>query len=160
MPANKRTFWKVRATLARDGDAMARHAVQRERRAVAMGQRDAAVGRPVEAGDAVEHGGLAGAVRADDGGDVAGARLERQVVDRLQAAEAHGQVGDRQHQPRPCATSSAEISFGFVSAIVGVRPDTRPRGRSTIITTSARPKISMRYSGNSLAMPAKNGLPI
>ena len=37
----------------------------------AMRQRDAAFGGLVEAGDAVEDGGLAGAVGADNGGDLA-----------------------------------------------------------------------------------------
>ena len=42
-------------------------------RAVAVRERDAPLGRLVEAGDAVEHRGLAGAVRADQRGDVAAA---------------------------------------------------------------------------------------
>ena len=40
---------------------------------IAVAERDAALARLVEAGDAVEHGGLAGAVRADQRGDVAAA---------------------------------------------------------------------------------------
>ena len=43
-------------------------------RSARRGERDAAFGRLVEAGDAVEHSGLAGAVRADQRGDVAAAR--------------------------------------------------------------------------------------
>ena len=59
-------------------------------------KRDAAFGRLVEAGDAVEHGGLAGAVRADQRGDVAARGREREVVDGDEAAEAHGQMVDPQ----------------------------------------------------------------
>ena len=63
---------------------------------VAVSQRDAAFGRLVEAGNAVEHGGLAGAVRADQRGDLARAGVERQGVDGDEAAEAHGEVLDAQ----------------------------------------------------------------
>ena len=51
-------------------DAVILHALERETSAVAM-QDQAAAARPVEAGEAVEHRGLAGAVGADDGGDLA-----------------------------------------------------------------------------------------
>ena len=50
--------------------------------------------RLVEAGQAVEHRGLAGAVRPDDRGDLTLIRGERQVVDRDQTAETHGQTLD------------------------------------------------------------------
>ena len=62
--------------------------------AVAVAQAQAAFARFVEAGDAIEHGGLAGAVRPDQRGDLALSRVERQVIDRDQAAEAHGQMLD------------------------------------------------------------------
>ena len=39
------------------------------------------------AGDDVHHGGLAGAVRADDGAHLAGCQLERQIVDGAEAVE-------------------------------------------------------------------------
>ncbi len=65
-------FWKVRATLASRGDLEIRHAL-------AAGTLPSwlrlieimPIGRLVEAGDAVEHGRLAGAVGADEGGDLA-----------------------------------------------------------------------------------------
>ena len=66
-------------------------------RGVAVVQRDAALGRLVEAGDAVEHGGLAGAVRSDQRGDVAARGVEGEIVDGDQAAEAHGQMLDAEH---------------------------------------------------------------
>src|SRR3954471_6538899 len=109
-----------------------------------MGEGDGPGGRAIEAGDAVEHRRLAGAIGADDGGDVALAGLEGQVVHSFQPAEAHGQAGDLQHQARPCSTSSGAISLTRVRATLGVRPETSPRGRRTIMTTRARPKISMR----------------
>src|SRR3954447_26658692 len=76
------------------GDAVAGQAFEEESRAVLLVERDHSLGRLVEAGDAVENGGLAGAVRADDGGDVAAAGPEGQVGDGDEAAEAHGQVFD------------------------------------------------------------------
>ena len=66
-------------------------------RGIAALQRDAALGRLVEAGDAVEHGGLAGAVRPDQRGDGAALDVEGQIVDGDEAAEAHGQMLDAEH---------------------------------------------------------------
>ncbi len=62
--------------LGRGRDAVAGHVVQQKRTAAGMGERDRSCGRAVKSGDAVEHRRLAGAVRADDGRDVAGACLE------------------------------------------------------------------------------------
>jgi hypothetical protein len=55
---------------------------------------DAPLRRLVEAGDAVEHRGLPGAVRPDQRGDLAAPDIEGQVVDRHQPAEAHRQMLD------------------------------------------------------------------
>ena len=75
-------------------------------RRVTMAQAEAAFARFVETGDAIEHRGFASAVRSDQRGDIALLRLERQVVNRDQAAEAHGQMLDTKqdvagvaHQP-------------------------------------------------------------
>jgi hypothetical protein len=62
----------------------------------AMVQGQAPLGRSVEAGDAVEHRGLAGAIRADDGSDGAPRGGEGNLLHRGQAAEAHGQLLDCQ----------------------------------------------------------------
>ena len=71
-------------------------------------------GRLVEAGDAVEHGGLAGAVRADQRGDLASLGAERQIVDGHNAAETHGQTIDVKNviaaHPWPSLTRSDEIA--------------------------------------------------
>ena len=56
-------------------------------------QPDAAPGGPVEPADAVEDGGLAGAVGADDAEDLAIGDVEADVVDGGEAAEATGDVG-------------------------------------------------------------------
>jgi hypothetical protein len=49
-------------------------------------------GRLVETGDAVEHGGLAGAVGADQCHDLFFLHAQGYAVDREQAAEAHAQI--------------------------------------------------------------------
>ncbi len=123
-----------------------------------MPQRDPPFGRLVEAGDAVEDGGLARAVRADQRCDVAAAGLEGEVADGDEAAEAHGQMLDREdrvgipalrgvavaHQPWPCETSPAPMRFFCFSATDGTRLLMRPRGFHTMMITMASPKISMR----------------
>ena len=100
------------------GDPVTRQALQKVGRAVRLPQGDHALGRLVEAGDAVEDGGLSSAVRPDQGGDVAAPRLERQVVDGDEAAEAHRQMLDREdgvmppaHQPCPSFTREPEIAL-------------------------------------------------
>ena len=62
------------------------------------GEREAPFGRLVEAGDAVEDRRLAGAVRADQRGDVAAPDSEGKGVDRDEAAEPHGEVFDGQER--------------------------------------------------------------
>src|SRR5262245_10103996 len=65
-----------------------------EARPVRMGEGEHPLGWLVETSHAVEHRSLAGPVRSDQGSDVAAAYLERHIVDRGQAAEAHGDVFD------------------------------------------------------------------
>ena len=115
----------------------------------AMRQRDPALGGLIEAGDAVEDGGLAGAVRADDGGDFAPPGGKRELVDGGEAAEAHGEMLDAQdfvaaHQPCPSLTKLAEMERASPIDAEGVRPAMSPRGRHSITTTMDSPKISMR----------------
>src|SRR5207248_5601680 len=50
---------------------------------------------PVDAADAVDEAGLAGAVRADDGDELSVAHSQRGVLQRVDAAEAEGDVVDR-----------------------------------------------------------------
>ena len=57
---------------------------------------DAATLRLIEAVDDVEHRGLARAVRADNGADLALANIERNAGDRLYAAESERHVLDRE----------------------------------------------------------------
>ena len=60
---------------------------------------DAAIGRVIETVDAVQHRGLAGAIRADDRADFALADVERNIRERLDAAESERHILDRQQRP-------------------------------------------------------------
>ena len=89
---NSRTSWNER-TSPQPGDLVGRQpdeflAVEEDRAAVGLD----------EAGEEVEHRGLAGAVRADERGDRALAQLDVQVVGGDDAAEALA--------TRPCASST------------------------------------------------------
>ncbi len=59
-----------------------------------MAESEPPLARLVKAGDAIEHGGLAGAVWPDQRSDVAFSRGKRQVIDCHQPTKAHGQVLD------------------------------------------------------------------
>src|SRR6266478_8804446 len=105
--------------------------------------------RFVKAGDAVEHGGLAGAVRPDQGGNLAPLGIERQVVDGDDAAETHRQMTDGEDvfaaHPCPSLTRSDEIAWLCLRNTVGARWPISPRGRQIIKSTIASPNTSMRY---------------
>ena len=64
---------------------------------VAAVQADAARCRRHQAADQVEHRGLAGAVRADQGVDAAGIDREIDGIDRDQSGEMHAQTTGLQH---------------------------------------------------------------
>src|SRR5882672_12865563 len=114
-----------------------------------MAEPHRARGRLVEAGDAVEHRGLAGAVRPDQCGDLAPFGAEGKIVDGDDAAEAHRQTIDRQDviaaHPCPSLTRSDEIAWLRSRNTVGARWPIRPRGRQIISSTIAKPNTSMRY---------------
>ena len=68
---------------------------------------DRAVARRVEAGDQVEHGGLAGAVGPDEPDDLAGRDREVEPVDGLQPAEALAEPADLQTRGHAAAPRRA-----------------------------------------------------
>ena len=152
MPANSRTFWKVRATRA--SRAMRKSAMRSSENTAPFGcvKPKASGGRFVEAGDAVEHRGLAGAVRTDHRRDLAFARSEGNIVHGHEAAEAHGHVLDREDgRCGHCDVSSvgspcsAAGGLGSLNVTEGARRETRPRGRRITTATMAAPNTSMRY---------------
>src|SRR5260370_6911142 len=120
-----------------------------------MGKRDAAFAGLVEAGDAVEHRRLAGAVRSDQRGDVATVCREAQIIDGDKAAESHGEVLDPQQRAHPCPsrTSAPEIFLRSERCTEASRAEISPRVRTTLITTLANPNSSMRYWVGSQSLP-------
>src|SRR5262249_51595438 len=129
---------------------------------IAVVQRDPPFGGLVEAGDAVEDGGLAGAVGPDQRGDLPARRREAKVADGNEPAEAHGQVLDAQHRicaggdhPRPSLTRSAEMVRASRNTADGSRVAIRPRGFQIMISTMAKPNSNMRYCVGSKSLPNK-----
>ena len=127
-------------------DARGGHPVRREPVDALAGEPDLPVVRRVELHDAVEHRGLAGAVRADDRMDRAVLNLELEAVDGDQAAEALGHLfGPEQHGAGherfsaswACgtATASRSVSSSRSLAFEGHRPS----GLSRITAMIARP---------------------
>ncbi len=97
MPADQQVFQHRRVleqldVLERARDAEARHAVRGRARDVLPLEHDAAARRLVDAADQVEDRALAGAVRTDDGEDLALLDRERHAVDGLDAAEGDRKV--------------------------------------------------------------------
>ena len=75
-------------------DAEVADAVARPARDVAAAKHDAPARRAVHARDGADERGLAGAVRADDGDDLAFRDLERDAIERLRVAVEHIEVLD------------------------------------------------------------------
>ena len=136
------------------GDAKLGQALEQERRAVRMREQQTADGRPVEAGEAVEHGGLAGAVRPDQRGDLARPRSERKIARprRGRRSASSGvrpsRIGAARHagvSVRASLTMAAGMSLRARSDTEGARVETSPRGRQIMIATMAAPNTSIRY---------------
>ena len=109
MPLNSATFWKVRAM------PPARRLVGRMRGARLALEGDAALLRLIEAVDDVEHRGLAGAVRADDGADLALADVEGDVASsparrRTTARRSRPTAAPRRPQLRAAGRAHAAFS--------------------------------------------------
>ena len=99
-------------------------------------QGEAADARLVEAGQAVEDGGLAGAVRADDRGDLAAVGGKGNIVDRDQPAEAHRQMLDREQR-----------------CLRGSRSRRVAHGSAAPAHEDASVRLAMRRSGRAAATP-------
>ncbi len=134
------------------GDPEIRHALEQVIAPVLPVDRDHAHGRLVKAGQAIEDGGLASAVRADQRGDLAAPGGEAQIVDGDKAPEAHRKMLDVQdlvgmrgiHQPCPSLVKLPDTFLRSNRKAVGERLPTKPRGFQIITITMARPKRSMR----------------
>ena len=123
-------------------------------------QRDRALLRRVDAGQRVEQRRLAGAVRADDGQDLAAVHLQRDVVEADDAAEAQrhvldveDDVGARWRFGRPVARVITSPSARGTAATsddcrrrpvrrappCAAAPGSRPAGRKIIIASTSAP---------------------
>ena len=84
--------------LVRAGDALLRDAVGRQAGDILAIEDDAAGGRAQHTGQAIEERALAGAIRADDGADLAALDLEVDVVERGQTTKADSQAFRTQYR--------------------------------------------------------------
>src|SRR5204863_9631552 len=82
------------------GDAEAGDLVRRTAQQGLAVELDRPCRRRVEAADKIEHGRLAGAVRPDQGEDLAAPYLEADVVDGADPTEAHAEMRDREKRRR------------------------------------------------------------
>ena len=122
MLAKSRMFWKVRAMPA-CGDQVG---LGRQDGALVA---DVALGGDVEAGEAVEEGGLAGAVGADEADDLAAVDGEVDVAYGGEAAEAHGDAAWRRGRcRRGVAGVLVVVVVMVVTPLPCVTPTVRRRG--------------------------------
>src|SRR5581483_10240433 len=116
--------------------------------------------RPGLAGDDVHHGGLAGAVGADDGAHLAGSQLERQIVEGAEAVEADGDaieieqaVSDRRRlrqgsihgQPHSAGWAARPAAAAPLDSGAATLPGSRPRmplGRNNVTSTNRAPSAN------------------
>ena len=83
--------------------------VRRARQDAPALDQNVAGARLVEPGEAVEQGGLAGAVRPDQAEDCALVHVERHAVQGNDAAEHDADVANREQGPFPCASCACVI---------------------------------------------------
>ncbi len=86
-------------SLGHEDEAARRLGVRRKPRHILAGEDDAPAPRRDAAEDRPQGRRLAGAVRADDGGEMAGVGLERNVPQHLHLAIAGGERGDFEERP-------------------------------------------------------------
>src|SRR5690349_1297778 len=113
---------------------------------------ESAVVRRGHAGEHVEERRLAGAVRADQAVDRALLERKRDLAQRLQAAKALADAGRlQQGAHEPTLSGPLTVSSRFLTA-----EGSRPAGRKSMTSTSARPKISMRITSGSITTRPKS----
>src|SRR5262249_7901697 len=90
--------WKHLASFRDLADAQVAHTMAFPAADIGAAEFDTAVRWTMQAGDGADERGLSGAVRADNGDDLALAHLQRNIVQRLCVAVEHIDVPDPQHQ--------------------------------------------------------------
>src|SRR6267142_1679414 len=130
--------------LKRTGDAQLRGAVGLGTRDVAAFEDDLASCGHVHAGDAVEQGGLAGAVRSDQGKDLALRDVKAHLVDSGKAAETldHALQGKNRlgRGVHGTVVTGSSCTPRF-SSCARRRLGSRPCGRTNMIVTRINPKM-------------------
>src|SRR5262249_29949786 len=109
------------------------------------GEVDAPALRPQKSGDDIDEGGLAGAVRPDDGEPLALLERKVDVVGDHHAAEAQRQLlgPDELHQPFSETGRSARSSLRLSWRVRGRRP-VIPRGATRMTAMSVAPRSSFQ----------------
>src|SRR6185503_7230756 len=146
------------------GDSERRHLVRLRSRDLSVVEHDTPGGRRKNPGDAIEKRGLAGAVRPDEREDLAALHVERDVVDRDEAAEPLRHVIDAEdrrggrpsrldgHTGVSALTSTIVVSSWtpFCSSCSRWRLGSSPCGRTSMTTTRMNPKTrNLRREMNS-----------
>src|SRR5581483_489411 len=112
------------AVLEGPREAEPRDLVRRAPRDVGVAEADGAAAA-VDAADAVEHAGLAGAVRADQREQLARRNRERHVLE-------HGKAAETQAQARNLKLSHTTSATGDIASPPGTSVAHRPPGRGRI----------------------------
>ena len=111
---------------------------------------DGALLRRVDAGEGVEQRGLAGAVRADHGQDLAAVHLQRHLVQAGHAAEAQGDVADVEDHVVAGGGRLALVDSGSHAGLTSLRrPAPRPvRSSPWVADPPAPPRAAGPGSGH------------
>src|SRR5262249_30206592 len=112
-------------------------------------ERDAPGVRPVDAADAVEQRGLAGAVGPDHAKDLAFAHVEADLVQCGYAAEALGHAVDREQRRHTLVSRSERRRCISDSREPPPKKATMPRGRKMTVIASSSPRPISPYTAPS-----------
>src|SRR5699024_3030957 len=108
-----------------------------------LAEGDPAVGRFIHAGNAVEGGGLAGAVGADESHDLSLIDLQGQVIHRHHAAKLHGDVFQLEDMCLAHFATSLVFLRGLSRSVISLLPMMPWRKNSTTIMMTTE-KTTMR----------------
>ena len=146
--------------LERAGDAEPGPLVRVEPADVAAVEQDPARGRRLQAGDDVEQRRLARAVRPDQTGDLAGARVEVDVGERAVAAELDGDLlGDEQARRPSCGRdrSSPDEPRSMLAQVVGGERRGRCPISSSGVASPSAPRARSRPNAAGSTSAATRG---
>ncbi|CAK8741413.1 hypothetical protein SODG_004806 [Sodalis praecaptivus] len=105
---------------------------------------DLSAAGPIKSGQAIEDGGLAGAVRADKRGNRAARHVQINIIQRFDAAKPHMQMRHAQYRFAHGATPLRGLNPLRLTRI-------RPRGRQIIISTISTPIVDPNPPSTTMA---------